>query len=103
MVFVELPIFTKRIQGHLTDADLWRLQSTSDHGQVKSFQAVGGVRKICVPMQGRGKRGGGRVIYYVLDDQDRIYLLFFYPRSQHVDLTPQQLRLLKQALMDTDG
>lgn len=36
---------------------------------------TGGVRKIRVAASGRGKRGGARVIYYVLDEEAPIYAL----------------------------
>ena len=34
---------------------------------------TGGVRKLRFAMQGRGKRGGARVIYYYLDDAVPVY------------------------------
>ncbi len=98
MEFVELPIFTRRIQGHLSDDDLRALQGLLFErpraGAV--IPGSGGLRKIRVPMAGRGKRGGGRVIYYFVDEKDRIYLLFFYRKAERADLTPAQLRTLRR-------
>lgn len=66
MEFIKLPIFTRRIQGHLTDDDLRALQGLLfERPRVGAIiPGSGGLRKIRVPMTGRGKRGGGRVIYY---------------------------------------
>ena len=100
MEFVELPIFTRRIQGHLSDDDLRALQGLLFErpraGAV--IPGSGGLRKIRMPMAGRGKRGGGRVIYYFVDEKDRIYLLFFYRKAERVDLTPAQLRTLRRLI-----
>ena len=102
MEFVELPIFTHRIQGHLSDDDLRALQGLLFErpraGAV--IPGSGGLRKIRVPMAGRGKRGGGRGIYYFVDERDRIYLLFFYPKAERADLTPTQLRTLRRLIDD---
>ena len=63
-----------------------KLFSTDDLAVVVSFLAAnpqsgdiipgtGGVRKVRVPVQGRGKRGGARVIYYWFDARAPLYAL----------------------------
>jgi len=52
-----------------------------------------GLRKIRWSVQGRGKRGGIRVIYYKIQ-ADEIYMLFAYPKNKQEDLTNDQLRVL---------
>jgi mRNA-degrading endonuclease RelE of RelBE toxin-antitoxin system len=42
----------------------------------------------------RGKRGGLRVIYYWVKIQERILMLFIYPKANQEDLTPNQLKVL---------
>lgn len=100
MVFVELPVFTRQIDGHLTDEDLHRLQMhLMAYPQAGSLiKGSGGMRKMRVALTGRGTRGGGRIIYYYLAPDQRIYLLFFYPKNKQADLTPGQLRTLKQMI-----
>lgn len=44
-----------------------------------------GLRKVRVARAGMGKRGGGRIIYFVRHG-DRIWLLMAYPKSQRDDL-----------------
>jgi len=39
-----------------------------------------------------------RVIYYWWVASDRISMLFIYRKNEEDDLTPQQVRLLRQAL-----
>lgn len=53
-------------------------------------------------MKSTGKRGGGRVIYYLVDPMDRIYLLFFFPKNEQADLTSEQLRAIRRLLEDSD-
>jgi len=47
-------------------------------------------------MRGKGKRGGVRVIYYWIDLQERILMLYVYPKSARDDLTQSQLKVLKK-------
>ena len=47
-------------------------------------------------LTGKGKRGGTRVIYYWAVAQDQILMLFIYPKQERGDLTPAQLRILRQ-------
>ena len=51
-------------------------------------------------MAGRGKRGGARVIYYWLSDDDRIYLVHTYAKNETTDLTPAQIRQLAALMID---
>jgi hypothetical protein len=51
-----------------------------------------------IPLQGRGKRGGGRVIYYWWAREGRCYLLYGYAKNVQPDLTAEQLRRLAQAM-----
>ncbi|MGO2129558.1 MAG: type II toxin-antitoxin system RelE/ParE family toxin [Pseudoalteromonas prydzensis] len=60
------------------------------------IQGAGGLRKIRVAGKGRGKRGGSRVIYYHLDEQQRFYLLTIYSKNEMTDLTADQKKQLKE-------
>ena len=95
MQFIETPIFTKQITELLDDSDYRRLQIAlarkPDAGNV--IRNSNGLRKIRWSAQGRGKRGGIRVIYYKIQ-ADEIYMLFAYPKNKQEDLTTDQLRVL---------
>lgn len=58
-----------------------------------------GMKKIRVPLQGRGTRGGGRVIYY-FTDEDNAFILFMmiFSKSDQEDLSHDEEVLLTKAL-----
>lgn len=63
MVFVELPLFQKYIT--FTDEQLRAVQAVilDDPEAGDLIQGSGGLRKLRAALDGRGKRGGARVIY----------------------------------------
>jgi hypothetical protein len=61
-----------------------------------------GLRKLRWSAQGRGKRGGARVIYYWHVPGHRIYLIYGYVKSRNEDLTAQQLKVLRELMKDID-
>ena len=98
MVFIETPIFTRQVQELLTDDEYRELQKAlvnrPDAGSL--IVGSGGLRKIRWAKQGRGKRGGVRVIYYWAVSPEQILMLFMYPKGERDDLTPVQIKMLKQ-------
>jgi hypothetical protein len=44
---------------------------------------------------GRGKRGGIRVIYYLVC-HDKIFMLYTYPKNQESDLSPRHYQMLRE-------
>ncbi len=59
------------------------------------IQGTGGARKMRIHLDGRGKSGGGRVIYLDVFEKEKLYLLFAYPKNMQSNLTPEQLKILK--------
>jgi mRNA-degrading endonuclease RelE of RelBE toxin-antitoxin system len=55
---------------------------------------TGGLRKLRWAGKGKGTRGGYRLIYYFFNEGIPIYLLAIYPKSQQIDLTPEQKKRL---------
>lgn len=84
----------------LGDDELRVLQSllieNPESGDV--IQGTSGARKIRIPMEGRGKSGGGRVIYVDVVVRARIYLLLAYPKNVQADLTPEQKKLVRKII-----
>ena len=100
LVILETSIFTRRVTKLLSDDEYRELQATlvnhSDSGSV--IPGGGGIRKIRWSATGHGKRGGARIIYYWAAEQDRILLLFIYAKNEKDDLTPDQLKTLKNVV-----
>ena len=59
------------------------------------IEGTGGARKMRIQLEGRGKRGGGRVIYLDVFEQENLYLLFAYPKNVQEDLTPDQKKTIR--------
>ncbi len=60
---------------------------------------TGGLRKLRIALQGRGKRGGGRLITYFHDENMPVFLIAFYAKNVQTDLDPRQKKAAK-ALTD---
>jgi hypothetical protein len=97
--FIESPVFSQQIDDLLTPEDQRQLQLSllqhPDQGDL--IKGSGGLRKLRWAGSGRGKRGGIRVIYY-LWHEDTAFMLTAYPKNQQTDLTPSQLKILKQLI-----
>lgn len=102
MEFFETSIFTKMIQKLISDEEyhLLQLQLSVRPESGDIIKGSGGIRKLRWAGSGRGKRGGIRVIYYYLTEDEQIYMLYAYPKSKKDDLTADQLRQLKQLVED---
>ena len=63
-----------------------------DQGLV--IPGASGVRKVRWHAQGRGKRGGLRVIYYWSEAGQTFYMLYVYSKSEQGDLSRAQVNAL---------
>ena len=101
MIFVELTPFVAFRDEHWSDEDLRALQAfliaSPDAGEL--IRGGGGLRKLRWSAQGKGKRGGARVIYYRTAPH-RIYLVYGYVKSEREDLTQVQIRTLARLMKD---
>ncbi len=99
--FIESPVFSDQIDGLLSAEEQHRLQLTllEQPEQGDLIPRSGGLRKLRFAGSGRGKRGGIRVIYY-LWHQDTAFMLLAYPKNKQTNLTPPQLKLLKNLIQD---
>ncbi len=102
IVFVELTPFGAFRDEYWTDDDLRALQSfllvSPDAGDL--IRGGAGLRKLRRSAQGRGKRGGARVIYYWHVPRHHIYLIYGYVKIRREDLTPQQIKVLGELMKD---
>jgi len=57
------------------------------HPEIRGLK---GARKARFPLPGRGKSGGGRVIYYLSITQSIVFMLTAYAKNEQDDLTQTQ-------------
>jgi len=60
----------------------------------------GGLRKIRWGIQGKGKRGGCRIIYYWDKNVETFYMLLAYQKSAQENLTPDQRKVLSKLVQE---
>jgi hypothetical protein len=58
------------------------------------IKGTGGLRKMRIPLQGRGKRGGGRVIYWFHNEGYPAVLMWAFAKNEAADLTSAQSKTL---------
>jgi len=61
---------------------------------------VAGSGKFDGKINGSGKRGGIRVIYFWDGLEDTIYMLLIYKKSKHEDFTTNQLKTLRNLVKE---
>lgn len=99
--FVLTPGFEKSWAAmNLGDDELRALQNLliEDPEAGDVIQGTGGARKVRIPLEGRGKSGGGRVIYVDVVIRERIYLLMAYPKNVQTDLSPDQKKMVRKVV-----
>jgi mRNA-degrading endonuclease RelE of RelBE toxin-antitoxin system len=97
MVIIETTVFTRQVLECLSEDEYRQLQlalaERPDAGDL--IRGGGGLRKVRWAVEGRGKRGGVRVIYYWAVAQERILMLMMYRKGERDDLTSDQLKRLR--------
>jgi hypothetical protein len=66
---------------------------------------LAGIRKARAenPARGKGKRGGFRYMYYFLERDDEIYLLFLFDKGEQEDLNERQKTALRTVVAELKG
>lgn len=97
---IETKSFIDNAKGLLTDEQrsmaIDFIAEFPDAGEV--MPGTGGVRKLRVALQGRGKRGGARVVYYYHNEDVPVFLLFAYAKNVKDDLTKKEQNVLKDTV-----
>jgi hypothetical protein len=105
MRFIETPVFTAAVRRHLDD-DIYRalqLALLLRPTQGAIIQGGAGLRKLRWGAEGRGKRGGLRLIYYWEPTNQTFYMLYLYAKNEQGDLTATQLKTLATLVRDEFG
>jgi hypothetical protein len=97
MIFIETSVFSRLIQELMSDDEYRSLQEAlitrPESGDL--IKGSSSLRKIRWKLEGQGKRGGVRVIYYWVTADDQIRMLYVYRKSKQADLTQEQIATLK--------
>lgn len=104
--FVVLPGFTKAWQKLKIGKPAFESLLTQLSENVEAGDAIpggDGLRKLRIMLPGRGKRGGGRVIYALFRRRTKVLLAAVYSKSEREDFTQTELDVLSQALRELDN
>jgi mRNA-degrading endonuclease RelE of RelBE toxin-antitoxin system len=98
--FVETTVFTRQIVETLSDGEYRLLQEAllRRPEQGAMIKETGGARKLRWGEEGRGKRGGLRVIYYWHSEWEMFLMLYAYRKTEQKDLTASQRKVLAQVI-----
>ena len=62
------------------------------------IKGTGGLRKVRVPLEGRGKSGGTRIVYFYHDDDMPLYAWLIYGKGQQADMSAAQKKAAMQVV-----
>jgi len=98
MIFVESPAFTSDVKELLSDEAYGDLQEhlVARPKDGPPIAGTGGLRKLRWKVEGRGKRGGVRVIYYYVVAQSHIRMILIYRKGIKDNLTPKEKAVLRK-------
>lgn len=101
MEIAETSLFTKEIIKLLSDDEYKNLQNhLAEHPECGDIiKGSGGLRKLRWKVEGRGKSGGIRNIYYYAKEKHLILMIFVYPKSKTSDLSQKQIEMLRKAFL----
>jgi len=102
MIFIETMIFTKLIESYLSNDEYLGLQKYllqhPDKGDI--IPGTGGVRKLRWSMSGKGKKGGIRVIYYWKKQDNEIWMLTVYGKSEKSMIPNHIIKKIAEEIKD---
>lgn len=100
MAVVETEEFLRRARVRLSEAGraslVAHLAANPEEGQL--VPGTGGVRKLRWAVEGKGKRGGLRVIYYYFNRSMPLFALDIYAKNEKANLSEADKRSLKKLL-----
>jgi len=100
MTVVETPGFVRDADAALTDEERTEMISylAADPEAGDIMAQTGGGRKLRWKAQGRGKRGGVRVIYYFHNESLPLFLLNVFSKNERENLTMAERNAMKALL-----
>ena len=91
---IETPTFQKQVADVWTEAERldfinW-ISTNPEAGDV--IPGAEGARKVRWATQGKGKRGGARVIYFNLTSEEIVLLVAVYAKADKVNMTAKEIK-----------
>ena len=95
---VETPEFLSAIRKLMSDDERALLVDYLAHNPTAGdlVQGTGGIRKARWALEGRGKRGGARVVYFYHDADMPLFALTAYAKNERADLSQQDKNDFRQ-------
>jgi mRNA-degrading endonuclease RelE of RelBE toxin-antitoxin system len=102
---LETSIFSRRADALLSRQERFELIDALAYAPLAGevIPGLGGIRKLRFASQGRGKRGGFRVIYCVLTVEVPILALLLYGKNEQANPTPEQRRAMTAVVASMRG
>jgi mRNA-degrading endonuclease RelE of RelBE toxin-antitoxin system len=102
---LETSVFSRRADALLSREERAELIGVlaSDPLAGDVIPGLGGVRKLRFAPKGRGKSGGFRVIYYVLNEGQPILALLLYGKNEQADLSAAQRKAVAALVAEIKG
>lgn len=98
MTVVETPSFLRDAAAALSEQEranlVTYLATNPEAGEIMA--GTGGIRKLRWAVQGRGKRGGARVIYYYHSALIPLFLLNVFPKNEKANLSQAERNDMRQ-------
>lgn len=97
ITLVEIPLFQKRVDDVMNEEELREFKDfLARHPQKGDvIRGTGGLRKVRWGIQGSGKSGGARVIYYYHHEDMPLFLITAYRKADKKALTDDERKQLK--------
>ena len=97
---IETPVYSNKVDrilaGDERDSFAVFIANNPQAGSV--VRGSGGVRNVRWALQGRGKSGGARIIYYNKLDNGEIWLLTIYAKGDRSTVPSHELKVIKEAI-----
>jgi mRNA-degrading endonuclease RelE of RelBE toxin-antitoxin system len=90
MEFIETATFTRLVTQLMTDDEYREMQNVLVEYPERGDLII----------QGRGKSGGVRAIYYWVKDEHQIFMLVVYPKSKRDTLTDKEVAILRELVKE---
>lgn len=97
LTFIHTPYYESRARKLLTDEDQRRAEEAICENPLGDGLRSG-IRKIRIPLKGKGKRGGARILYYLKISTDTVLLLDVYAKNAKASLSAAEELELKRLI-----